>query len=212
AAGQDVWFPGREPLTYFHRTGPIGQVFAAYRDQFAGRHVGLIGLGSGTLASYGQAGQKLTYYEIDALVKRIAYDRKHFTFVQDALDRGVAVDTVLGDARLKLEERARQGVSDQDKFALLVVDAFSSDAIPIHLLTRQALDIYLDNLADDGLLAFHISNRYLDLEPVLGNLAEEVGLAGFIQKDGESRSTPGKAGSNWVIMARRRAILDRLVH
>src|SRR5262249_43652498 len=72
AAGQDVWqHPGREALTYFHRTGPIGQVFAAYREQFAGRHLGLIGLGSGTLATYGQPGQRLTYYEIDPLVKRV---------------------------------------------------------------------------------------------------------------------------------------------
>jgi hypothetical protein len=210
AAWRDIWLhPGREPLTYFHRTGPIGQVFEAYQDRLAGRHIGLIGLGAGTLASYGQPGQTLTYYEIDPLVRRIAYDTSYFTNLKDAKDRGIAVDVVLGDARLKLEERANQG--PPEKFALLVVDAFSSDAIPVHLITRQALDIYLDNLADDGLLAFHISNRYLDLEPVLANLAAEVGLAGFIQADGDSH-IPGKAGSNWVILSREESRLDRLVH
>src|SRR5262249_31980678 len=111
--------------------------------------------------------------------------------------------------RLKLEERARGG--PPDRFALLVVDAFSSDAIPIHLLTRQALEIYLANLADDGLLAFHISNRFLNLEPVLGNLAEELGLTGFIEHD-LATDFPGKASSSWVVIARQQSTLDRLVH
>jgi hypothetical protein len=209
AAGEDVWFPRRLPQTYFHRTGPIGQVFAANKDRLAGRHVGLIGLGSGTLASYGQPGQRLTYYEIDPLVQRVALDPEYFTFVQDARDRGVGVDVVLGDARLKLEERADAGPPDQ--FALLVVDAFSSDAIPIHLITKQAVEIYLKNLADDGILVFHISNRYLDLEPVLANLAAEVGLVGFIEND-LWNGIPGKASSSWVVLARREETLDRLVH
>src|SRR5439155_1615594 len=134
---------------------------------------------------------------------------KYFTFVEDARSRGVAVEVVLRDARVKLEERASQG--PPDKFALLVIDAFSSDAIPIHLITQQALAIYLQNLADDGLLAFHISNRYLDLEPVLHNLAAEFGLAGVIQQDYEG-GIPGKAGSNWVVLARQERTLDRLIH
>jgi SAM-dependent methyltransferase len=213
AAGQDTWLhPGREPLTYFHRTGPIGQVFTAYESRWANRPVAVIGLGTGTLATYGQKGQPFTFYEIDPLIKRIAFDRGgYFTFVPDAQDRGVGVDLVLGDARLQLEDRARNGVADKDKFALLVVDAFSSDAIPMHLLTREALAIYLDNLADDGLLVFHISNRYLDLEPVLGNLAAAMGLAGFIQTDWDC-DLPGKTDSNWVVLARQESMLDRLVH
>jgi hypothetical protein len=210
AAGEDhATHPGREPQTYFHRTGPIGQVFAAYKDHFAGGHLALIGLGSGTLASYGQTGQKVTYYEIDPVVKRIAYNPAYFTYIQDALDRKVDLDVVLGDARLKLEERANSG--PPDKFALLVIDAFSSDAIPIHLITRQALDIYLKNVAEDGLIAFHISNRYLDLDPVLGNLAAEVGLVGYIENDREN-DIPGKASSSWVVLARQQGTLDRLVH
>ncbi|HZU34593.1 MAG TPA: hypothetical protein VFA18_01720, partial [Gemmataceae bacterium] len=211
-ASQDAMqHPGRDPLTYFHRTGPIGQVFQAYQDKLAKQHVGLIGLGSGTLASYGQPGQKVTYFEIDPLVKHIAFDRANFTYVQDALDRGVQLEVVLGDARLKLEERANQG--PPDKLALLVIDAFSSDAIPIHLITREAMDIYLKNLADDGIVVFHISNRYLDLEPVLGNLAAERGLVGYIENDNAS-GILGKTASSWVVLTRKesKSVLDRLVH
>lgn len=213
AAGRDTWLnPGREPLTYFHRTGPVGQVFESYKELLVRRPVAVIGLGTGTLASYGQAGQAFTYYEIDPLIKNIAYNANYFTYVVDALERGVDVKVVMGDARLKLEERARTGtLVPAERYALLVIDAFSSDAIPIHLLTREALKIYLDNLADDGLIAFHISNRYLDLEPVLGNLAKDLGLVGFIQTDTEG-GVPGKAASNWVVLARRESVLDRLVH
>ncbi len=201
--------PGREPLTYFHRSGPIGQVFAAYEPCLAGRHVGLIGLGCGTLAAYGHAGQRMTFYEIDPLVKRISYDdRKYFTYVQDAVDRGVKMDLVLGDARLKLEERAQNGA---EPLALLVCDAFSSDAIPVHLITSEAIKIFLANLAEDGLLAFHISNRYLNLEPVLANLAEVHGLFPVVQSDGESARFPGKAGSHWVFLARRQSDLEPLL-
>ncbi len=211
AAGQDfLEHPGREPLTYFHRTGPIGQIFLSYRDQLAGKHIGLIGLGSGSLAAYGQPGQTLTYYEIDPLVKHLAFDAGAlFSFVEDARHRGVHMDLVIGDARLKLEERARSG--PPDKFALLVVDAFSSDSIPIHLLTREALKVYLDNLDEPGVLAIHISNRYLNLEPVLANLAEEQGLAAYMQTDFES-GIPGKTASHWVVLARHESDLDRLVH
>lgn len=211
AARQDVLtHPGREALTYFHRTGPIGQIFTAYQHDLADKAVGLIGLGSGTLASYGQPGQRVTYYEIDPLIKRIAYNKDHFTFVQDALDRGVRLDLVLGDARLKLEERARQ--ASQEKFALLVVDAFSSDSIPVHLITRQAFEqAYLPNLAESGILAFHISNRYLNLEPVLANLAEALDLVGYVQADNES-GIPGKASSHWVVLSRKEYPPNRLVH
>ena len=211
-AGQELWNnAGREPLTYFHRTGPIGQVFMAYQDWLKDRHTAIIGLGTGTMAAYGQPGQKITYYEIDPLVKRIAYNRKYFTYIQDALDRGVQLDLVMGDARLKLEERASD--ANRERFALLVIDAFSSDAIPVHLLTKEALAIYLDNVAEEGLIVIHISNRYLDLEPVLGNLAEalEPRLSAFIQTDSDA-DLPGKASSNWVILTRREANLNRLAH
>jgi hypothetical protein len=209
-AWQDTWLhPGREAQSYFHRTGPIGQVFQAYRAWLAGRPIGVIGLGSGTLASYGQPGQQLTFYEIDPLVQRVAYNPAYFTYLRDALDRGVGVNVVLGDARLKLEERTRTG--PPDKYVLLVVDAFSSDAIPLHLITREALAIYLANLAEDGLLVFHISNRYLDLEPVLCNLAADAGLTALLDED-LAYGIPEKDASSWVVLSRREVNLDRLLH
>src|SRR5262249_12987779 len=149
----------------------VGQVFAAFAEELRPQPVAVIGLGAGTLAAYGQTGQTLDFYEIDPLIKRIASDPQYFTYLRDAQARGVKLDIILGDARLKLEQRI--GQEGAKKYGLLVVDAFSSDAIPIHLINREALDIYLANLAEHGILVFHISNRHLDLEPVLANLAKD---------------------------------------
>jgi hypothetical protein len=207
-AVEDTWQnPGREPLAYFHRAGPIGQVFAAYAPQLRDQPVAVIGLGAGTLAAYGQPGQVLDFYEIDPLIKRIASDPRYFTYLQDARARGVQLDIILGDARLKLEQRDNR--KDAQGYGLLVIDAFSSDAIPIHLITRQALEIYLANLAKHGILAFHISNRHLDLEPVLANLAKDLGLTGYVCKDVDM-SLPGKLPSRWVVLAHHPADLARL--
>src|SRR5439155_6829326 len=135
----------REPLTYYHPTGPIGQVFAAFSGAAAKSQVGVVGLGTGSLAAYGASGQQFTYYEIDPAVDRLAHDTRYFTFVHDSPAR---VEVILGDARLTLADAPPR------QYGLLVIDAFSSDAIPLHLLTREALQLYLDKLADDGLLAF----------------------------------------------------------
>jgi hypothetical protein len=192
-----------EALTYFHRTGPIGQVFTELERQGKAPPLGLVGLGTGTLATYSRPGQVLTYYEIDPAVKRIAYDPNYFTFLTDAEERGVKLQVVLGDARLQMAR------TDDPLYGLIVVDAFSSDAIPIHLLTREAIELYLDHLTADGLLVFHISNRYINLEPVLANLAKEFGLVGLAQID-EDLSIPEKAASHWVVLARKHAALGGL--
>jgi spermidine synthase len=185
----------REPLTYYHRNGPIGQVFETFSGPKAKDNVALIGLGTGTLAAYGERGQKFTFYEIDRAVLRIARDARYFTYLRDAKERGVELDVILGDARIRL------GEAPDGHYALLIVDAFSSDAIPIHLLTREALDLYFRKLEKGGILAVHISNGYLDLEPVLGKLAEAGELAGLVQSDGANQA--GKSGSHWVVLARR---------
>jgi spermidine synthase len=192
----------REPLTYYHRTGPIGQVFETFSGSRAKSHIAVIGLGTGTLACYGERGQRFTFYEIDPAVVHIARDARYFTYVQDAEERGVELEVVLGDARIRLAEAA------EGRYGLLVVDAFSSDAIPVHLLTREALDLYFARLGEGGILAVHISNRYVDLETVLGNLAEAGGLAGLVQRDREDQ--PGKSGSHWVVLARRREDFGKL--
>ena len=198
--------PGRtrEPLTYFHPTGPLGQVFAVFPKTPDHANVAIIGLGTGSAVCYARSGQNWTFYEIDPVVERIARDTRYFTFLNDS---PVQVDVVLGDARRSL-------VNAPDlHYDLIVLDAFSSDAIPIHLLTREALMLYLTKLHEGGILVFHISNRYLDLKPVLGNLAHDLDLAGFVQDDMElsdAEKNAKKAPSTWVVMARRSSDLTQL--
>jgi hypothetical protein len=135
------------------------------------------------------------------MVVDIAANERFFTYLRDCRGR---YDIHLGDARLKLKEAAAHA------YQLLVVDAFSSDAIPVHLITREALALYFDKLTADGVLAVHISNRHLDLAPVLGNCARELGLTGLVEDDGDD-DPPGKSRSDWVILARNRAALRPLL-
>jgi hypothetical protein len=192
-----------EPITYYHRTGPVGQLFESLNGPRGDRPAAFIGLGTGTLASYARPGQEVHYYDIDVEVERLARNPTYFTFLQDSRRRGVRLDVVLGDARLRLRE------APDGHYGLIIVDAFSSDAIPIHLITREALQLYLQKLAPDGVLAVHISNRYLDLEPVLGNAAEELRLAGRIRVD-RDEDEPGKSSSDWVVLAREESHLGML--
>jgi hypothetical protein len=196
----------RKPLTYYYYTGPVGQIFAALQNDPRTNHVGIIGLGSGTMAAYAKPGQDWTYFEIDPAVARIAQDPNLFTFWHDAEAAGTRLHVVFGDARLTL------GRTDE-RFGLFVVDAFSSDAIPVHLLTREALQLYLDHLDDHGLLVINISNRYLDLEPVVGELANDNHLFCLLDDDrftDNSDELNGKTKSIWVVMARRESDIPRL--
>lgn len=186
-----------EPLMYFSRTGPIGQVFTVFSGAAAKSRVGVIGLGVGSLAAYGQAGQRWTFFEIDPAVEALAKNPRYFTFLHDS---PAAIDVQIGDARLSLEH-----VRDRE-YGLLIVDAFSSDAIPVHLLTREALQLYVSKIDATGLLAFHISNRYLDLQPLLGALAADANLACVAEDDlrvSALDQRTGKAASRWVLIARR---------
>ncbi|MDP8943715.1 MAG: fused MFS/spermidine synthase, partial [Actinomycetota bacterium] len=199
--------PGRsrEPLTYYHRTGPVGELMAAIPDRPARREAGVIGLGTGTMACYSRAGERWTFYEIDPTVERIARDRRLFTYLRDCPG---SFDVVLGDARLSLRR------APDRRLGVLVVDAFNSDAVPVHLLTREALDLYRAKLAPGGVLAFNVSSRYLALEPVLGELARARGLVcrGHAEGPEAVRGIPFKVESHWVAMARRPADLGRLGH
>ena len=193
----------RDPLTYYHRTGPIGDVFGQFgRDPF--KQIGAVGLGAGSLASYAQPRQPWTYFEIDPVVLKLARDGRYFTFLRDS---PAEMRIVLGDARLSL---ARE---PDAKFSLLVLDAYSSDAIPVHLVTREALALYVRKLAPGGVLAFHISNLHLDLEPVFANLARDAQLVCLTREDtalSQQELALGKAPSVWLVMARRADDLDRL--
>jgi hypothetical protein len=155
------------------------------------------------MACYNKPGQQLTFYEIDPLVERIARNTKLFTYLRDCPGE---TNVVLGDARLSLANAPDKG------YGVIVTDAFSSDAIPVHLMTREAIDLYFQKLQSDGVLAMHISNRHLDLEPVLGNVAQDAGLACRAQFDGETQGEPGKFPSNWVVMARQEDDLANLAN
>jgi hypothetical protein len=194
----------QEPLTYFHRTGPLGQVFAEFPSGNPGREVAIIGLGTGTIASYAKIGQHYTYYEIDPAVEQLARDERYFTYLANCRGK---VDVILGDARLSLKE-APPGYYD-----LIILDAFSSDAIPIHLVTREALQLYLSKLQERGFMAFNISNRYLDLASIMGNLAQDAGLTCLTQQDdrlSEWEIKDHKSASWWVVIARRPEDLGKL--
>ncbi len=197
------WDGRQEPLTYYHRTGPVGWAVRRARQIDPAGHTGMVGLGTGSVAAYAEPGQRLTFYEIDRTVVDLVDGGKYFTYVNAAKARGAAVNIVLGDARLKLE-------TSTDRYNLLLIDAFSSDSIPVHLLTREAIELYKDRLADHGLLALHISNRYIELAPVVARLAKDAHLAARIFRDND-KSYPGKAESSWVVLAKSEADLGDLL-
>jgi hypothetical protein len=184
-----------EPLTYYSRTSPIGDVMAAWRGRPQRARVGIVGLGAGALAAYSAPGERWTFFELDPAVVDISRDRGLFTYLADAYG---TVDVVLGDARRTL------GAAADGELGLLVLDAFSSDAIPAHLLTREALELYVRKLAPHGIIAFHLSNRFLDLEPVVARAAAARGLAARVRGDGasEAETLAGKTASLWMVVAR----------
>jgi hypothetical protein len=194
-----------EPGSYYHRAGPFADVFRAIDGRIGNRPVSVVGLGVGTLASYGRPGGLWTFYEIDPLVVQVASDPAQFTFLRDSPpDKR----TVIGDARLTLER-----APDQSQ-AVIVIDAFTSDSIPTHLLTREAMAVYLRKLAPDGLLAIHISNRHLRLAPVVGNLALDAGLVGRVSRIARDTPPTGPAGSGaeLVVLARDTTHLGTLAN
>lgn len=197
----------REPLTYFHPSGPLGEFFAAADGPARPRAVAVVGLGAGSLACYGRPDERWTFYEIDPTVLRIAADPRFFTFLRDCPPAPVAVR--LGDARLTLD-RAPDGAYD-----VIILDAYSSDAPPMHLLTLEAVRLYLRKLAPGGRLLFNVSNRHLVLEPVLGAIGRAAGLAARTRDDphvSDAERRLGKLESQWVVMARRDEDLGALRH
>lgn len=182
------------PLTYYFPTGPIGTVFSSIEPRRL-RRVALVGLGAGSLLTYAKPEQQWTIYEIDPNVVSMAFDPKCFTYANNPRLNPPMVR--LGDARLELEH-------SKEKYDLLILDAYSSDSLPVHLLTREALKIYLDHLEPHGVIAFHISNNRMELEPLLDSLFRDAGIAGRLFEDSPLNpfvETRGKAPSEWVIAA-----------
>jgi len=192
----------REPLSYFSRSGPLGELISILPRNLK-QQVAVVGLGAGTVACYGERGEHWTFFEIDPLVERIARDRRFFTFLADC---PAEVQVILGDARLSLEREP------EGRFGLMILDPYNSDTPPLHLLTREALALYLRKLAPDGVMAFHISAAHLELKPVLANLAQDAGLFGLhlIDFSTPQRRARGEAPSRWVIMTRQPRTVERL--
>jgi SAM-dependent methyltransferase len=183
------------PTTYYGETSGVGRAIEAKRARGAVK-IGVIGLGAGTLVAYGRPGDAVRVYELNPQVVDLALNE--FTYLGDTK---AELDVILGDARLSLEAEPPQA------FDVLAVDAFSSDSIPVHLLTAEAFEVYFRHLKPDGILAVHISNRYLDLKPVLSEVATKFGKQARIVED-DSNDEKGTYGTTWVLFAGSAAAFD----
>lgn len=189
---------GCEPLSYYHRSGPAGDVFSEFSKLTSkpNSQVALIGLGAGALLCFADSNQDWTVIEVNPAVTRVANDKRLFTYMQNNL--AATVKTIIGDGRLALTHLP------DGSFDLLAVDAFSSDAIPIHLITSEALELYFKKLKPDGVLLLHISNLHLDLSPVLSAYREQSGRYLRIKMDMDISGKEGKDPSVWALMANDR--------
>lgn len=189
------------PLTYYSRPGPIGQLFTEFDAENQHWNIGAVGLGAGALACYGKEQQHWRFYEIDPLIVAVAKDPKWFHYLERCNPQA---DMIVGDARLSLAKEP------DNSFDLLIMDAFSSDAVPTHLLTREAMQLYFSKLKDDGMLAFHITNRHLALKKVLADHAEKLRLSGLLQEFSPENPAPLVVATEWVVLAKQPQRLDRL--
>jgi hypothetical protein len=180
--------------TYYSPASGVGIAMEQWRR--AAQRVGVVGLGAGTIAGYAHTGDIYRFYEINPQIIEIA--RREFTYLSDSLG---SVDVILGDARLSLDR-------DSSKFDVLVVDAFSGDAIPVHLLTREAVQLYLRHMSADGVMVFHITNRFFNLAPQIASLAASIGQqARLIEREG--RDDAEVLRSSWVLVARGESFSSR---
>ncbi len=192
------------PTGYFWEGSGIGLAIRNHPRYGEGLRVGILGLGAGTLAAYGQPGDVYRFYEINPIVVDLATGYGgYFSFLTDSQAQ---VDVILGDARLSLEKELAGGLPQA--YDILVIDTFSSDAIPVHLVTRESFTIYLEHLAPDGLIAANITNQHLDLRPVLWQIGQNYGLRMVVIQKYVSDDTNAAAPSMWVLMARNPALLE----
>lgn len=197
--------------TYYATQSGVGIAVRLNPKQLTsgGLKIGVVGLGTGTMAAYGTEGDEIVFYEINPQVVDVA--EQHFTYLKDSRDRGCKTSTILGDARIQMERQLANG--DAQKFDVLVVDAFSSDAIPMHLLTLEAFALYKQHLAEGGILAVHISNRFLDLDPIVRNLADKSDLQsvwvdwGPTENENKEKD-PAPSTSSWILVTNNQEFLD----
>jgi spermidine synthase len=182
--------PG-EPLAYYRRSGPLGEIMTMM-DGRPGQHVGVVGLGAGAIAAYAGPARRVTFFEIDPAVEEIAAGS--FTFLNRC---GRQCEVIIGDGRLAI------GRFPEREFDLLVLDAFSSDSIPPHLLSREAMEIYLSRLKPDGAILFHVSNRYLNVKDLVSALAVDTTLPAFVRSDVATQPVPRITAQYVLVMATR---------
>lgn len=188
--------PDLTPGAYYHPSGPLGTPFGLLDAE---ADVGIVGLGAGGIAGYGRRGDQYTFYEIDPAVVDIALDEELFTYLSDS---AATIDIVVGDGRLEL-------AAQDDSYDLLVVDAFNSDAIPIHLMTVEAFETYLDRMAPDATLMLHISNRHFDLRGVVARLSEELDLHTRVREyTAEEAEEGGGETATWIAVSREASAFD----
>jgi hypothetical protein len=186
------------PTTYYSEGSGIGIALNRF-PSLEPKRVATVGLGTGTIAAYAYGGDYYCFYEINPNVRLLA--TTEFTYLSDAEQRGAEVDIKLGDARLSFERQAPQ------RYDIIALDAFSGDAIPAHLLTREAFAEYFRHLIDEGVIAVHISNRHLDLTPVIGGIAEYFNYQ-LLLVENEDGGFAGEAGSDWLLMTRSEDFLQ----
>ena len=180
------------PVAYYSPAGPLGDFFKSKSAVDAGWNVGVIGLGTGEIACYAKPQQTWTFYEIDPAVVQIARNPSLFTFLRDCTTRA---NVVLGDGRLTIAQ------APDHSYDLIVLDAFGSDAIPVHLLTREALSLYAKKLKPGGAILFNVSNRYVGLAPILAREAGSLSMVSLERIDGQGDPAAGKFPSDWVATA-----------
>jgi spermidine synthase len=192
-----------EPLTYYYRGGPISETIEAVRAARGGLpQVAVVGLGSGTLSCYKGRDEQWTFFEIDAAVAQIARDPRLFSYISTCAPE---VPVVLGDARLTL-------AASPQRYDLIILDAFSSDVVPVHLMTREAVDVYLAHIRDGGVIVLHLSNRYMELASVVAAVAAAEGVVAFGKDDDRAVTEPFdyKTAASVAVLARQRSDLGDL--
>ena len=192
------------PTAYYHPSGPLGDVVFTLSPEGRFRDVAVVGLGAGALAGYAGNGVRMDFFEIDEAVIRIAENPAYFTYLAEARTRpGTTMRTMAVDGRLGLR------AMPESSYDLIVVDAFSSDAIPTHLITREAVSMFMSRLKPRGMIAFHVSNRFFNLGRYIAQIADDQRLVCYTRNDNEvppERAAEAKRPSVWVVLARNRVM------
>jgi hypothetical protein len=217
-----------EPLTYYHRRGPVGDLFEVFGAQQ--EQVAAVGLGVGSLAAYCQPGQHFDFFEIDPVVVELASNPDYFNYLSSAQGD---IDVILGDARIQLDairtrnlssaytqvafepdDQAPHRSNSKASYGLIILDAFGSDAVPIHLVTREAIELYLDLLNDEGLLVLHVSSKFINLEPVAVAITNQLGLHAAIRCDSptvEETKATRRTPSRYIVISRDESLIRQFL-